>query len=418
MNTARGAVRPLYAQASGSPIRAMLALAGREDMISLAGGHPDPALLPIEWLRESLLEVTGKLQGRSLQYGATEGQPELREASAALLTQRGLTATAAELIITTGSQQAIDLLARVLIEPGEGIAVESFNYPAALQAFRFAGARLIEVPTDAQGMDVDRLEPILLTERPRVLYVVPNFANPTGAVMPLARRLRLLELAAQYDVTLIEDDPYGELWFGEAPPPPLVQLNQRADSPAQVTYMTSYSKVVAPALRLGVLLAPADIQRAVVLAKQAADVHSGSLEQLKLSAMLGSNCLTPHLDVLRKAYAAKSATLADALRRHADGLLKFDTPQGGMFVWARLRSDLPLLPTQDWVDFGLQHKVLVVPGAAFSISNAAQPWLRLSFANPSPASLQQGAERLGRGLQGLASRTSSNTKTTPERTSA
>ncbi|MEO7886561.1 MAG: PLP-dependent aminotransferase family protein, partial [Polaromonas sp.] len=370
------------------------------------------------WLRESLLEVTGKLQGRSLQYGATEGQPELREASAALLTQRGLTATAAELIITTGSQQAIDLLARVLIEPGEGIAVESFNYPAALQAFRFAGARLIEVPTDAQGMDVDRLEPILLTERPRVLYVVPNFANPTGAVMPLARRLRLLELAAQYDVTLIEDDPYGELWFGEAPPPPLVQLNQRADSPAQVTYMTSYSKVVAPALRLGVLLAPADIQRAVVLAKQAADVHSGSLEQLTLAAMLDSARLMPHLNFLRKAYAAKSATLADALRRHADGLLKFDTPQGGMFVWARLRSDLPLLPTQDWVDFGLQHKVLVVPGAAFSISNAAQPWLRLSFANPSPASLQQGAERLGRGLQGLASRTSSNTKTTPERTSA
>jgi 2-aminoadipate transaminase len=208
------AVRALYAQASGSPIRAMLALAGQEDMISLAGGHPDPALLPAEWLRESLEGVSAKLQGRSLQYGATEGLPELREASAALLMQRGLAAKASELLITTGSQQAIDLLARVLIEAGQGIAVESFNYPAALQAFRFAGARLIEVPTDAQGMDVDRLEAILQAERPRVLYVVPNFANPTGAVMPLARRLHLLELAAQYGVTLIEDDPYGELWFG------------------------------------------------------------------------------------------------------------------------------------------------------------------------------------------------------------
>jgi 2-aminoadipate transaminase len=316
----RGPLRPLYAQASGSPIRAMLALAGREGMMSLAGGHPDPALLPADWLRESLLEVAGGLQGRSLQYGATEGLAALREASAALLQQRGLAAQADDVLVTTGSQQAIDLLARVLVEPGEGMAVESFNYPAALQAFRFAGARLVEVPTDAQGMDVDRLEPILQAESPRVLYVVPNFANPTGAVMPLARRLRLLELAAQYGVTLIEDDPYGELWFDAAPPPSLAQLNQQAGSPAQVAYMTSYSKVVAPALRLGVLLAPAGIARGVVLAKQAADVHSGSLEQLTLAAMLASGRLGAHLDCCARPmpprrHAGRSP--ARALRRPA-----------------------------------------------------------------------------------------------------
>jgi 2-aminoadipate transaminase len=402
MTAERGPLRPLYAQASGSPIRAMLALAGREGMVSLAGGHPDPALLPAEWLRESLLEVAGGLQGRSLQYGATEGLAALREASAALLQQRGLAAQMDDVLVTTGSQQAIDLLARVLVEPGEGVAVESFNYPAALQAFRFAGARLVEVPTDAQGMDVGRLEPILQAESPRVLYVVPNFANPTGAVMPLARRLRLLELAAQYGVTLIEDDPYGELWFDTAPPPSLAQLNQQAGSPAQVAYMTSYSKVVAPALRLGVLLAPAGIARGVVLAKQAADVHSGSLEQLTLAAMLASGRLGAHLDLLRPAYAAKGKTLAQALRAHCGELLEFDEPQGGMFIWAKLGSALPLLPTQAWVDFGLQHQVLVVPGAAFSISGAAQPWLRLSFANPAAEALRQGAGRLGRGLRSLA----------------
>lgn len=402
MTDARGALRPLYAQASGSPIRAMLALAGREGMISLAGGHPDPALLPAEWLRESLLEVAGQLQGRSLQYGATEGLAALREASAALLQQRGLAAQADGVLITTGSQQAIDLLARVLVEPGEGVAVESFNYPAALQAFRFAGARLVEVPTDAQGMDIDQLEPILQADRPRVLYVVPNFANPTGAVMPLARRLRLLELAAQYGVTLIEDDPYGELWFEEAPPPSLAQLNQQAGSPAQVAYMTSYSKVVAPALRLGVLFAPVDIARGVVLAKQAADVHSGSLEQLTLAAMLASGRLAPHLTNLRPAYAAKGRALDQALRAHCGGLLEFGKPQGGMFIWAKLSPALPLLATQAWVDFGLQHQVLVVPGAAFSIGNAPQPWLRLSFANPAPDALRLGAERLGRGLRQLA----------------
>jgi len=408
MTAARGPLRPLYAQASGSPIRAMLALAGREGMVSLAGGHPDPALLPAEWLRESLLEVAGTLQGRSLQYGATEGLPALREASAALLQERGLAAQAENLLITTGSQQAIDLLARVLVEPGEGVAVESFNYPAALQAFRFAGARLVEVPTDAQGMDVEKLEALLRAESPRVLYVVPNFANPTGAVMPLARRLRLLELAAQYGVTLLEDDPYGELWFDAAPPPSLAQLNQQAGSPAQVAYMTSYSKVVAPALRLGVLLAPAEIARGVVLAKQAADVHSGSLEQLTLAAMLASGRLASHLDMLRPAYAAKGDTLDQALRTHCSELLEFDKPQGGMFIWAKLSSALPLLPTQAWVDFGLANQVLVVPGAAFCISGAAQPWLRLSFANPAPEALRQGAERLGRGLRELAAKAAKN----------
>jgi 2-aminoadipate transaminase len=402
MSATPGSLRPLYAQASGSPIRAMLALAGREGMVSLAGGHPDPALLPADWLRESLLELAGQLQGRSLQYGATEGLPALREASATLLQTRGLAARAEDVLLTTGSQQAIDLLARVLVEPGEGVAVESFNYPAALQAFRFAGARLVQVPTDAQGMDVDKLEALLQAERPRVLYVVPNFANPTGAVMPLARRLRLLALAAQYGVALIEDDPYGELWFVEAPPPSLAQLNQQAGSPAQVAYMTSYSKVVAPALRLGVLLAPAEIARGMVLAKQAADVHSGSIEQLTLAAMLASGRLDAHLAMLRPAYAAKGATLAEALHTHCAGLLEFDKPQGGMFIWARLSGKLPLLPTQAWVDFGLANQVLVVPGAAFSTSNTAQPWLRLSFANPTPEALRQGAERLGRGLRKLA----------------
>lgn len=416
---ARTPVRPLYAQASGSPIRAMLALAGQPGMISLAGGHPDPALLPAGWLRECMLAVASGLQGHSMQYGATEGLPALRAAGAELLQQRGLQAQAEQVVITTGSQQAIDLLARVLVEPGAGVAVESFNYPAALQAFRFAGAQLVEVPADAQGLDVERLESVLTSARPRVLYVVPNFANPTGAVMPLARRVRLLELAARHEVTLIEDDPYGELWFGAAPPPSLAQINQQTGSHAQVAYMTSYSKVVAPALRLGVLMAPPDVLRAVVLAKQAADVHSGSLEQLTLTAMLASSRLDEHLAMLREAYAAKARTLATALHEHCDGLLEFSEPQGGMFVWARLASALPLMPSQAWVDFGLQHQVLAVPGAAFSLHNTAQPWLRLSFANPGAGALQQGAQRLGRGLRSLAAPadTPSSRLHFPERTS-
>ena len=395
-------VRPLYAHASGSPIRAMLALAGHEGMISLAGGHPDPALLPADWLRDSLLAVASHLKGSHRQYGATEGLPALRAASARLLRQTGLAAQADQVLITTGSQQAIDLLARVLIEPGQGMAVEPYNYPAALQAFRFAGAALVPLPADAQGLDVDNLEAVLIAARPRVLYVVPNFANPTGAVMPLARRLRLLALAEQYGITLVEDDPYGELWFDRTPPPSLAALNQQRGARAQVAYLTSYSKVVAPALRLGMLLAPPEILRAVVLAKQAADVHSGSIEQLTLASMLDSDRLPAHLAMLREAYGVKAAALASALRTHCDGLLEFDPPQGGMFIWARLAPALPLLTTEAWVDFGLRHRVLVVPGAAFSLGSHPQPWLRLSFANPPVEALQQGAQRLGHGLRELA----------------
>ena len=396
-------LRPLFANAAGSPIRAMLALAGEPGRISLAGGHPDPALLPADWVRTSLQEVAGALTGKTLQYGPTEGLPQLREASAQLLRQRGLNAEPDDVLITTGSQQAIDLLARVLVEPGDAVAVESFNYPAALQALRFAGAALAEVPADAEGMDVERLEAVLQSSGARVVYVVPNFANPTGAVMPLARRLQLLDIAARRDLTLIEDDPYGELWFGDAPPPSLAALNQQAGGLARVAYMTSYSKVVAPALRLGVLLAPTDVRRAVVLAKQAADVHTGSIEQLAMTALLHSGRLAAHLGGLRPAYAAKAHALASGLRSHCAGLLTFSEPQGGMFIWARLDARLPALDAQAWAGFGLEHRVLVVPGNAFSITPAPQALLRLSFANPAAFDLQEGAARLGRGLQVLAS---------------
>ncbi len=394
-------VRALYAQASGSPIRAMLALAGLPDMVSLAGGHPDPALLPIDWVHDGLRGVLADSNPEALQYGPTEGLPALREASAALLSTCGLRSTAGDVLVTTGSQQGIDLLARVLVEPGDAVAVARFNYPAAVQSLRFAGARFAPLDSDAHGLRTDTLEQQLRASGARVLYLVPNFGNPGGDLLPLERRLQLLQVAARLDVTVIEDDPYGELWFDAPPPPTLAALNQQAGSPVRVVYLTSFSKTVAPALRLGIVRAPPEIARAVVIAKQAADVHSGTLEQRALVAMLAGARLDEHLAALRAAYAIKRDALVTALHRHAAKLLTFDRPGGGMFVWARLHPDMPLLDNEAWLAFGREHRVLVVPGSAFTIDTTPQPWLRLSFANPSASALVLGAERLGAGLARL-----------------
>lgn len=396
-----GGVRPLYARAAGSPIRAMLALAALPDMVSLAGGHPDPALLPLAWIRDGLRSVLADSNAAALQYGPTEGLPALREASAALLRSRGLQAQAADVLVTTGSQQGIDLLARVLVEPGETVAMARFNYPAAVQSLRFAGARFAPLESDAQGLCTDTLELQLRASGARVLYLVPNFGNPGGDLLSLERRLQLLHVAAHLDVTVIEDDPYGELWFDAPPPATLAALNQQSGSPARVVYLTSFSKTVAPALRLGIVHAPSTIARAVVIAKQAVDVHSGTLEQRVLVAMLADGRFAGHLATLRNAYAAKRDALVAALRLHAAATLTFDSPGGGMFVWARLRPDIPLLDNDAWLAFGQQRRVLVVPGSAFDVDATPQPWLRLSFANPSASELAVGAGRLGAGLAAL-----------------
>ncbi len=377
-------------------------MAGLPGMVSLAGGHPDPALLPLDWVREGLHSVLAETQASALQYGATEGLPALRDACAELLRSRGVLGGSDDVVITTGSQQGIDLLARVLVEPGDPVAVARFNYPAAMQSLRFAGGRLIPIESDAHGLRIDDLDHQLHASGARVLYLVANFGNPTGDLLSLERRMQLLDIAARHDVTVIEDDPYGELWFDKAPPASLAALNREAGMPARVVYLASFSKIVAPALRLGVLHAPADILRAVIIAKQSADIHSGTLEQRVLATMLADARLPAHVAGLRTAYAAKRDALVTALDCHCRHTLSYERPGGGMFVWVRTSPDIPVLPNDAWMAFGQRHQVLVVPGAAFSTDDAPQPWLRLSFAHPPAPALAIGAERLGAGLDALA----------------
>jgi 2-aminoadipate transaminase len=386
----RNLLQPAARNVAESPIRAMMALAGQEGMISLAGGHPDPALLPVEWLTETMRELAPRLRNANLQYGPTAGVPELKEAVCEFLRQGGIVAEAGEVLVTTGSQQGLSLLSQALVASGDRVAMAAFNYPASLQAFRFAGAKICPVD-DNFAMLGDLCSEAVV----KALYVVPSFANPTGYCMSLEARLALLRTAAAHGVCVVEDDPYSQLWFGAPPPPSLYSLNQKHGIGAAVAHTTSFSKIIMPALRLGVLLAPPAIRRAATFIKQFNDLHSGLLEQYALAAMLKSGRLPAHTAMLRTRYAEKAATMAEALASAAAGI-RFAAVRGGMFAWAELSSGNA--SGIDWVDFGRTHQVLTLPGRAFAVSNCADRYLRLSFANPSLDAVREGIKRLTAGL--------------------
>jgi DNA-binding transcriptional MocR family regulator len=388
-------IRNVLRNARESPMRAMLALAGEPGMISLAGGHPDPNLLPRDWLVEMAHAELDKLACKDLQYGPTDGLPSLRESVCTLLAERHIQAHPNDIAITTGSQQGMSLVVQAILEPGDVVAMAPFNFPASMQAVRYAGGQVLALRSEGEGLG----ELASSVHRPvKAVYVVPSFANPTGHVMPMDDRLRLLEEAVRHDILVLEDDPYGELWFDRPPPDSLYALNQAKQIGATVVYLTSFSKTVMPALRLGALVAPPAIRRAVVLAKQAGDVHTGLLEQRFLDAMLRSGRFTGHLHTIRAAYKAKAQAMTEALTECAQELLSFAVPGGGMFVWGTLRGSARGLAALDWFAFGRTYRVLVVPGHALSADGNGMDNVRLCYSNPPIADIREGVRRLVAGL--------------------
>lgn len=402
MTEAASLVRPILRGSSESPIPAMLALASEPGMISFAGGHPDPQQLPRDWLVEAAQSVLTKLKRNDLQYGPAEGLPALRESVCELLSRRRIQAQPGEIMITTGSQQGMSLLVNAVLDPADAIAMAPFNYPAAMQAARFAGANIVTL--DAAGEGLGELVRGAASRRIKVAYLVPSFANPTGHVMPVDARLRVLEDAQRHGILIIEDDPYGELWFESPPPDSLYALNQLRHIGASVAYLTSFSKTVLPALRLGVMCAPASIRRAVKLVKQAADVHSGLLEQHILNSMLRSGTLPEHLASIRAAYRQKAQAMTAALRAVARDSLSFREPAGGMFVWASLQELARPVARTDWFAFGRTHRVLIIPGQALSTDGRAAEHIRLSFANAGIEEIREGVKRLAAGLAAESAR--------------
>jgi DNA-binding transcriptional MocR family regulator len=369
-----------------SPVREILALTERPGMISFAGGLPAPELFDAPALREAFAAVLADQRaGRSLQYSTTEGDPALRAAVAARLAARGLPTGADQLLITSGSQQALTLIATVLLEPGDTVLVEEPSYLAALQAFRLAGAAVVPVPCDDDGIDPDAAAALAERHGARLLYTIPTFQNPTGRTLPLDRREALVAVARARGFWLLEDDPYGELRYRGEPLPALATFDDR------VLSLSTLSKIVAPGLRIGWVRAPEPLRRPLTIAKQAADLHSSTVDQAAAARWLETVDLDARVGVLRAAYGARRDALVDGLEAALPPGSAHNRPDGGMFVWARLPDgwDASAL-----LERALEREVAFVPGFPFFAGPPDRATLRLSYTTHPPAEIAEGLRRL------------------------
>ncbi|MGW6539080.1 aminotransferase-like domain-containing protein [Streptomyces sp. NPDC055051] len=375
---------------ASSPVREILALTARPEVISFAGGLPAPELFDIEGIKAAYEAVLTDNPRAALQYSTTEGDPALRRAVAARLDARGLPTDPDDLLVTTGSQQALTLLATALLEPGSVVLVEDPCYLAALQTFGFAGARVVPVPTDDDGIVPEALDEIAAREKPALLYIIPTFQNPTGRTLPAERRAAVAEAAARHGFWIAEDDPYGELRFEGEPVPNLARHPAAAD---RTVLLGSFSKVMAPGLRLGYLRAPAALRRACVIAKQAADLHTSTVDQAAAARYLRDSDLDAHVAGVRAAYRARRDAMLGGLPAALPEGSRWNRPEGGMFVWATLpdgHDATALLAT------AIGHDVAYVPGAPFFSGTPDQASLRLSFTTHAPDEIAEGLRRLAK----------------------
>ncbi|MGQ7349976.1 aminotransferase-like domain-containing protein [Quadrisphaera oryzae] len=376
---------------ASSPVRDLLALAARPEVISFAGGLPAPELFDVDGVRAAVDAVlSGPGARTALQYAPTEGSAELRALLAARTSSRGLATTADDVLVTTGSQQALALLSTALLDPGAVVAVEEPTYLAALQSFALAGARVVPVASDDDGVVPASLERVLDEHSPALVYLVPTFANPTGRTLSTTRRAEVAALLAARPTWVVEDDPYGELRYrGQA----LAPLASQPALEGRAVYLGSLSKVFAPGLRLGWLRAPRELRARLAVAKQAADLHTSTLDQAAAAVYLTENDLDAHVAALRAAYGARRDAVLETLPHALPPGSTWTDPDGGMFVWARLPGGVDaatLLPA------ALEHGAAFVPGAPFYAGTPDRSTLRLSFTTHSPERTREGLSRLGR----------------------
>ena len=321
-----------------SAIRELFKLLGKPGIISFAGGFPDSAMFDVEGIQHASQHVLAHEPGPALQYGATEGYPALREQLSQFMASKGVAGLSPEgLIVTTGSQQALDLIGKTMLDPQDTVIVEAPTFLATIQCFRLYGPRVIGVPIDDQGVDVDALETLVVQHKPKLIYLVPTFGNPSGAMLSLERRLRILELAVRHQVLVVEDDPYGDLYFGEPPPPSLLALSERVPGSREwLAHCGSLSKVLSPGLRVGWLIAPPELLSRATMCKQFSDAHTSTFAQATAAQYLKSGRMPATLDKVRQVYARRAQAMGAALQRELGAAVRFTQPQGGLFFWAYL----------------------------------------------------------------------------------
>ncbi len=383
-----------------SAIRELFKLLGKPGIISFAGGFPDPALFDVQGIAESANAVLTGQAGAVLQYGATEGYQPLREGICGFMGNKGASVAPDGLIVTTGSQQALDLIGKTLISPGDKVIVEAPTFLATIQCFRLYGAQLIGAPIDADGVDVDELEKLIIEHKPKLVYLIPTFGNPSGATLSLARRKRILELAARTQTLVVEDDPYGELYFDQPPPPSLLALSaQVSGSRDWLAHCGSFSKILSPGLRVGWLIAPSELLAKATMCKQFSDAHTSNLSQAIAAHYLTLNRLDAALAVVKKTYAERATKMAQALRRELGDAVNFNEPHGGMFFWARLTGSRGQgNNAAEFAKRAIDHGVAFVPGAPFYAHDPDPATLRLSFATVGVDKIEEGIGRLKRAL--------------------
>ena len=383
-----------------SAIRELFKLLGKPGIISFAGGFPDPALFDVEGIRESTDCVLRNSPGPVLQYGATEGYQPLREGISAHMATKGATVAPEGLIVTTGSQQALDLIGKTMISPGDTVIVEAPTFLATIQCFRLYGANIVGAPIDANGVDVDRLEQLIVAHKPKLVYLIPTFGNPSGATLSLERRKRILEIAARTKTLIVEDDPYGELYFDQPPPPSLLALSDSVPGSREwLAHCGSFSKVLSPGLRVGWLIAPPELLARATMCKQFSDAHTSNLTQATAAHYLTLNRLPTALNAVRTTYAERARVMAECLRRELGDAIAFEQPQGGMFFWARLTgANGKQSNAGAFAKSAIEKLVAFVPGAPFYAHDPDLSTLRLSFATADVAKIEEGISRLGQAL--------------------
>ena len=384
-----------------SAIRELFKLLGKPGIISFAGGFPDSAMFDVEGIRAASNAALTEEPGAALQYGATEGYNPLREQLAAFMTAKGANEVAADnLIVTTGSQQALDLLGKTLISPGDKVIVEGPTFLATIQCFRLYGAELISAPIDGNGVKTDELEKLIAEHQPKFDYLIPTFGNPSGAMLSLERRKAVLEMAVKHNTLIVEDDPYGDLYFGDAPPPSLLNLSASVPGSRELlVHCGSLSKVLSPGLRVGWMIGPAELLAKATMCKQFSDAHTSTFAQATAAQYLKAGRMPGTLANVRKVYAERAQAMGDALRKELGDAIEFVQPQGGLFVWARLTGaggkvqDGNVLAKR-----AIEKGVAFVPGTPFFCANPDHATFRLSFATADADKIREGVARLAQAL--------------------
>jgi 2-aminoadipate transaminase len=385
-----------------SVIRELLKLTEQPDIISFAGGLPAPDVFPVKEFKAACSYVLDKFSTQALQYSTTEGFRPLREMIAESTARYAVSVTPENILITSGSQQALDFIGRVFINQGDHVVVESPTYLGALQAWNAYGAQYVSVPSDENGMITGELEKALRVG-PKFIYVLPNFQNPSGTTLSLERRKQLVELADRYGVPIVEDDPYGKLRFEGEHLPPVVSLDSqyRSDNgtyTGNVIYLSTFSKLLAPGIRLAWVIAPEQVIRKLVQAKQAADLNTAALNQMVAYEVSKDGFLDRHVKLIRSVYKERRDVMLEMMDEVFPPEVRWTRPQGGMFLWGMLP---PEMDAAEVLTQAVERKVAFVPGGAFHPNGGGQNTMRINFSYSNPEAIREGITRLGMLLKEL-----------------